>query len=288
MTKTVNLGKILITPKGEWSASTTYEELDVVFYDQAVWIAKKASCAKMPAYNSEYWSIALDNSLAKRLVRLEETSFTKYTNYYDRKTQSAVWGYIYNGDIISNELYLTSDYIEVEAGESYCFSSKKSSSAAYTVCQYDENKGFLISSGRSEPISVLKTSVNTKYIRVSFLAEYEPTFTMEKGDTPRFVGKESMYYIPEELVCGERAPVAFLPDEIYVASGRTIEIYNKNVCPAADKYHFKWTCEKGKSYKRKFSISATNKDKGDYPLTLDILNDKGTKFKCFVGCQQIQ
>jgi len=72
------------------------------------------------------------------------------------------------------------------------------------------------------------------------------------------------------------APLVFLPDHIYVAKGRTIEIYDRQVCPDADKYNFKWSCSIGKAYDRKFSVTGISSQAGrSYPLTLEIFDAKG-------------
>lgn len=49
-----NLGKVAITPKGTWEASTAYEQLDMVSYDGGSWLAKKPSTNITPA-DGEYW-----------------------------------------------------------------------------------------------------------------------------------------------------------------------------------------------------------------------------------------
>lgn len=67
---------------------------------------------------------------------------------------------------------------------------------------------------------------------------------------------------------------AYLPKNIYCAVGRTIELYNNQVCLQADKYHLKWDCSVGKALKRKFSITGTEDLIGDYTLKLGIYNDR--------------
>lgn len=66
----------------------------------------------------------------------------------------------------------------------------------------------------------------------------------------------------------------FLPDEIVCAAGRTIEIYNSQVCPLADRFHFRWDCSVGKALKRKFSVEGTDALIGSYDLKLYIYNDQ--------------
>lgn len=49
-----NLGKVAITPKGAWDASTAYEQLDMVSYNGGSWLAKKPSANITPT-DGEYW-----------------------------------------------------------------------------------------------------------------------------------------------------------------------------------------------------------------------------------------
>lgn len=74
----------------------------------------------------------------------------------------------------------------------------------------------------------------------------------------------------------------FLPKELCIAVGRTIELYNNQVCLTAEKYHFQWKCAVGKSMGRKFSVTATEEmlessdaslPSGQYTLTLNLYND---------------
>lgn len=49
-------GRILIVPRGDYSASTTYQMLDLVNYNSATWLAKKTSVGVTPSdATSEYW-----------------------------------------------------------------------------------------------------------------------------------------------------------------------------------------------------------------------------------------
>ena len=53
----------------------------------------------------------------------------------------------------------------------------------------------------------------------------------------------------------------FLPEEIYVAEGVTLELYNSPGLFSGNKvlqnYNVKWTCAIGKNMQRKFSITGT-------------------------------
>lgn len=51
-----NAGRILIIPKGEYNAETTYEMLDLVSYNGMSWLTKKTATGIEPSDdNSEYW-----------------------------------------------------------------------------------------------------------------------------------------------------------------------------------------------------------------------------------------
>lgn len=45
------LGKVGLTPKGEWNSSASYEQLDLVSYDGGSWVAKKANTNVTPRAN---------------------------------------------------------------------------------------------------------------------------------------------------------------------------------------------------------------------------------------------
>ncbi|MBR2387632.1 MAG: hypothetical protein IKB02_02575 [Clostridia bacterium] len=137
MSKTINIGKVALTPKGRWSEDVEYESLDAVTHSGCLWVANDSNVGEEPSEENEHWSLALDGS--------------------------------------------------------------------------------------------------------------------------------------ESVGSGTIAEVtAFLPDEIYVALGRTVEIYNASVCADSDKYRFKWICDVGKAYGRKFSITGDYDFIGEYPLTLQI------------------
>ena len=72
----------------------------------------------------------------------------------------------------------------------------------------------------------------------------------------------------------------FLPEEIYVASGVTIELYNNQISSLGTRiedYNVKWTCAVGKNMQRKFSITGTDDLEGDYPLIFTIFDDNGAQ-----------
>ncbi len=65
---------------------------------------------------------------------------------------------------------------------------------------------------------------------------------------------------------------AYLPEDIYVAVGSTIELYNDQVAWAGirDGYSFNWDCQVGENLEDRFSVTGREEQIGDYPLTLTI------------------
>ena len=121
-----------------------------------------------------------------------------------------------------------------------------------SINEYNASKVYI--SGKSiSNKSVYKTGADTKYLRVSF-----------------YRGNNNVIEIKEIIANGESVK-AFIPDIIYCAVGRTIDIYNNQVCANADKYHFKWICSVGKSLKRKFSAKGVSV--ADSTLCLVIYDD---------------
>lgn len=72
----------------------------------------------------------------------------------------------------------------------------------------------------------------------------------------------------------------FLPEEIYVASGVTLELYNSQISSLGERihnYNVKWTCAVGKNMQRKFSITGKEELIGSYPLLFTIFDDNGAQ-----------
>lgn len=50
------LGKVAITPKGEYSNATTYQLLDLITYEGGSYLALKETTGNLPT-NNEYWQL---------------------------------------------------------------------------------------------------------------------------------------------------------------------------------------------------------------------------------------
>lgn len=50
-------GRIGFVPKGTYNPSTVYEFLDVVYYGNSSYVAKKVTSGNTPSANTDYWQI---------------------------------------------------------------------------------------------------------------------------------------------------------------------------------------------------------------------------------------
>jgi hypothetical protein len=205
---------------------------------------------------------------ADSLITPEQTSFINSgANLFDESKvvldNYVNWG---TGELCPNWRYAASDYIPVQSSQQYTFTGFNRGMAFY-----DSTKTFI--SGTEYPSSTITTPANSCYMRVTPYKSGISTFQVEKGSV-------STDYKPFQYVLNGVVPKSdefklFLPSEICVAVGRTIEIYNSQVswCGNIDNYHFSWYCSIGKAMKRKFSITGTTLLIGEYPLYLTVYDN---------------
>ena len=74
---------------------------------------------------------------------------------------------------------------------------------------------------------------------------------------------------------------AYLPKDVYVAVGATMELYNDQVviCGMEGAYILSWDCEIGHNMEEKFSVEGKEEQIGDYPLTLTVSDWNGREVK---------
>lgn len=75
------LGKIAMTPKGAWDASTVYEKLDVVRHNGGSWLSKQANTNVEPV-EGEYWTAVTEKQLDDSVV--EKSTAWSSKNIIDR------------------------------------------------------------------------------------------------------------------------------------------------------------------------------------------------------------
>ena len=188
-----------------------------------------------------------------------------------------------NGIINVNPSYYLSGKIPIFPGETlYIISNNpivvSASYRFYTI--YDRNNDIIGSGSNTNQISYIE---GAKYVRFSALyrsteSAQQPTGNMVISDNSvsTFIAygtkpKIKSEYIPS--VQDTTVPLVYLPSEICVGVGRTIELYNELVCQNASKYHLHYTCNVGTQYERKYTIVGVQNKIGSYGLTLDVYDD---------------
>jgi hypothetical protein len=172
-----------------------------------------------------------------------------------------------NGTVSTNATYDVTDFIEISPNLNYAISGV--ALANTRVAFYNENKIFI--SGIYPTVNPVVSPATAKYVRFSFNTGNKAQ--IEQADTstlyePYGLRIPKMLHKKDDLLL-------FLPSEICVAVGRTIEIYNNQVawCGNIDNYHFQWDCTIGKAMKRKFSITGISGLIGEYTLTLNVFDN---------------
>ena len=194
------------------------------------------------------------------------------------------------GVIIDNASYFVTDYIPVTPGQTlYCFqipgTTIINNANFRTVCAYDSNKTVKSGSGVSSDTHSYTVPNGISYVRFAILQNEGNNQTAERTlvttvDSPTefydYAPTDSYVIRKEFLPSAETlddTPTVYLPPEICVGVGRTIELYNELVCRNAERYHLHYTCNIGVQYARKFTIEGIANNVGTYTLTLDIFND---------------
>ena len=222
------------------------------------------------------------SKIQTRSIGISMLDFSESKNIFDINDVEYVSGkYIAgnSGNLAVNEVYDTSGFMSVKPGESYVYSCSGDSSIRFALF-YDKDKkgiGELISYSR-----VLKTPSDAVYLRVSIYANEKATSQIELGTKPTeynpFVPKIPARFLDLDTIKMPEIPslkpkYVYLPKDIYVAVGRTIEIYYRQVILNSDKWNIHAACDCGQPLERKFRIVGDKSIFGNHTLTIKIYND---------------
>jgi len=167
----------------------------------------------------------------------------------------------------SNIAYNASDYITLAEAQQACFYSDVNCKIAY----YDIAKVFI--SSASAPTVPITAPVGCAFVRYSFTATQTPIQQFEIGSvqTPY----EKYGFSMPKLIYDKDEFLLFLPSEICIAVGRTIELYNKQIawCGNINNYHFQWICNVGRALKRKWSCTGVAGTIGNHALTCNVYDN---------------
>lgn len=144
------------------------------------------------------------------------------------------------------------------------------------IAFFDKNKKFI--SGGKDIGNIFTTPSEAYYVILTYVPENMTKERMpmvcEGKNVPEVYlpyKNEYIKKIVEYVKKDDLKPHAYMPDIIYCALGRTIDIYNNQVCIDADKFHLCWTCDIGFGEGRKFTFVPSTI--GDHSLKLDIYDD---------------
>ena len=152
----------------------------------------------------------------------------------------------------NNEVYFFTAPIDVRNKDIVYFSMNRYPLKVRFVTAYDENMNVIEQSG-AENTSEFNTD------GISYI-----TVTAQQSQAERLVISDN-----------DEADI-ILPAEICVSSGKTVNIYNKNIISKNwDNYTFDWKCEIGTSSSDKYSITAGDSDVGTYELLLEVKSITG-------------
>lgn len=80
---TTVLGKVAVTPKGEWNSTTAYEKLDVVSYNGSSYLSVRTVPAATPLSNTNYWLLlAQKGDTGNGVASIEKTGTSGLTDTY--------------------------------------------------------------------------------------------------------------------------------------------------------------------------------------------------------------
>lgn len=223
--------------------------------------------------NHTFSGDAIDN----KSISIEKVAFASSVNLLDLNANSVALGkYIsYNGELYDNALYNTTDFIPVTPSKTYqLFTNKKNSINARFVGLYNSAKE-LVNTLLQSVVSVTVPN-GVKYMRITYYVESwnEQSIQVTEGNSPIDAIPYSMIIEKKYLPSLESGvDNFFVPKDIYVASGRTIELYYSQILLNYQNYNVKAECSIGASLSRKFQIKGDDAHIGDYPLTISVYND---------------
>lgn len=162
-------------------------------------------------------------------------------------------------------LYYASDFIPVLPNVKYTRSTTDQ------MAFYDSNRAFISGGNLSNPFTVPS---NARYVKVSVKASLLDTFQLELG-TVASTYEPYGYYLNN--VIPPTVPYTMnivIPNTVYVAVGRTLEIYDSQILetPRKDVYvvYSGTGGSIGKQLRRKYQITGTSGNMGTYTLTIKV------------------
>ena len=183
--------------------------------------------------------------------------------------------------------YYTTDFERIQEGKSYSGWQIYGPLGLINPAVYDQDRQFIQAitpDGRN--IIHIPEGIGAYWLRVSVeqkqaAVERQPRIVEGTAEKPwrAYQNEEKAVSVKTATAGQTQAPApsrqapcyAWLPDILYCAVGRTLDLYNHQVCINADRFHLSWVCSKGFAEERRFTITAETME--DLPLQLNIYDD---------------
>ena len=227
---------------------------------------------KVDAYDKSTMDEKLSN------IGVKDTTFF-YTSKNLLDMSSIIEGYFVHqntGELTENIQYWTSEFVEVKKETDYIYSNRDNVIDGFRYALYDENYNFI--SGGFE-ITSIKTTSNTKYIRISSHTHCMTESQLEKGTVATSYEDYNLAYIYPEYIKTESELEEFIvniPSKMYALVGEEFNIYFDNIVEGYDNdYDFNVTCSIGSQLERCYRL--TPEDPGEYDIVINVTNIHGVK-----------
>ena len=213
----------------------------------------------------------LDNA-----ITIEKTDFFESVNLVNPNDADVAIDkfLVSSGNLSTNTGYNTTGFIPVKEGMTYYIGSKdKGVNYARMLAFYDITKGTPIQYLQNVSESVVAPA-NAAYIRLTISKDSWNDAQLTEGAMKNYSPFQIVMkseYLPKSR--NEQNLFFFLPKHIYVAAGRTIELYYEQILLGAEKYNIKATCPIGKALERKYQIVGDSSKVGNYTLSIDVYDD---------------
>ncbi|HEY8889447.1 MAG TPA: hypothetical protein VIM70_04280 [Clostridium sp.] len=233
-------------------------------YENFVYIIPKENTEKHPLVSGDFttgllaWDTANYLIQGKNLANKDTATLGKYV--------SQTTGVLY-----ANASYDAFEFIPALANTQYILTPTNVNTR---IAYYNINKGFL--AGVLNPTFPVTTPTGCAYITFSGDKVWTPIYQLEVGSVATVFEKYG--FRSPKLITDSQAIneiLLFLPSEICIAVGRTVELYHSQItaCGNINNYHFMWACDIGRAMKRKWMYTGITEKIGNHTLTCNIYDN---------------
>ena len=265
------------------NATTLKWRVDNGFANPYICLAEDVSKVKSGEYGEV--SVNVPISAINDAIPVDSaTDFLDKYGVYNRINPSTItngyyWGNT-GGAIGTNDNYRITDYIPVTFGETLLLLDKDMQPQPMRfVKAFDKDKNQLQDGhGAGGGDTFYTVQEGEAFVRITLYNEgyYSANGIMLVSENPgEFLpyGDNRISYSKVTGVSVIKTVDAYIPDDLYCAVGRTIELYNRQVCLQDKQFHIRWNCQVGKALRRKFSVTGTAENIGDHSLTLEVYDN---------------